>query len=70
MGRLFATVLLLCVIEMASFGMLNMILLTRSEIDSSPGPTNQTIQFDKIHISGHLWETTILCLVICSFVEM
>ena len=67
MGRLFATVLLLCVIEMASFGMLNMILLTRSEIDKNP---NQTIQFDKIHISGHLWETITLCLVICSFVEM
>ena len=40
-ARLFlVTVLLLCVMEMASFGMLSMILMTRSGIDRNPGPTN------------------------------
>ena len=52
-GLLLVTFLLLCVIEMASFGMLSMILMTRSGIDRNP---------------GHLWRVNILCLVICSVV--
>ena len=39
-GLLLVTVLLLCVVEMASFGMLSMILMTRSGIDRNPGPNN------------------------------
>ena len=52
-GLLLVTVLLLCVIEMASFGMLSMILMTRSGIHRNP---------------GNPWIVNILCLVICSFV--
>ena len=39
-GLLLVTVLLLCVVEMASFGMLSMILMTRSGIDRNHGPNS------------------------------
>ena len=39
-GLLLVTVLLLCVVEMALFGMLSLILMTRSGIDRNHGPNS------------------------------
>ena len=60
-ARLLITVLLLCVIEMASFGVINMILLTRSGIETNPGPANPSIGdtlawLDDLHKDGKVTE--------------
>ena len=41
-GRFLITVVLLCVIEMASFGWMSAIISARSEMERNPGPTNLT----------------------------
>ena len=41
-GRFLITVVLLCVIEMASFGWMSAIISVRSEMERNPGPTNLT----------------------------
>ena len=41
-GQFLITVVLLCVIEMASFGWMSAIISARSEMERNPGPTNLT----------------------------
>ena len=60
-ARLLITVLLLCVIEMASFGVINMILLIRSGLERNPGPVNPSIGdtlawLDDLHKDGKVSE--------------